>query len=81
MSTSESPKYLQYKVGFLGIPESLLRLVDLPVAVPWTPQSLEMLKVLGFNTIQLNVAWGARPGDEPLNLEDVVQLSKEQNRL
>ncbi len=81
MPITESPKFLQYKVGFLGIPESLLRLVDLPVAVPWTPQSLEMLKVLGFNTIQLNVAWGARPGDEPLNLEDVVELSEEQNRL
>ena len=27
---------------------------------------------LGFNTIQVNVAWGPRPGDEPLNLEDVV---------
>lgn len=68
---------LQFKVGFLGIPESLYRLVDLPVAVPWTAETIGQLKSLGFNTIQLNVAWGARPGDEPLNLEDIVELSAE----
>ncbi|MHB1461483.1 MAG: hypothetical protein ACYC1M_09405 [Armatimonadota bacterium] len=77
MSSSLEPDFLQYKVGFLGIPESLYRLVDMPVAVPWTHETLEKLKNLGFNTIQLNVAWGARPGDEPLNLEDVVELSPE----
>ncbi len=77
MSSSLEPAFLQYKVGFLGIPESLHRLVELPVAVPWTPDTIETLKGLGFNTIQLNVAWGARPGDEPLNLEDVVELSPE----
>ncbi|MCL5999395.1 MAG: hypothetical protein M1546_25535 [Chloroflexi bacterium] len=38
---------------------------------------LANLKRLGFNTIQLNIAWGARPADEPLNLEDVIQLPGE----
>ncbi len=38
------------------------------------------LQALGFNTIQLNVAWGSRPGDEPLNLEGVVALDPEQDR-
>jgi hypothetical protein len=42
--------------------------------VPWTDPNLLRLKALGFNTIQVNVACGPRPGDEPLNLEDVVEL-------
>ncbi len=79
MASSLDPAFLQYKVGFLGIPESLYRLVDMPVAVSWTHETLAKLKNLGFNTIQLNVAWGARPGDEPLNLEDIVELDAELN--
>jgi hypothetical protein len=35
------------------------------------------LKRYGFNTVQLNIAWGPRPADEPLNLEDVVTLPGE----
>lgn len=34
--------------------------------------ALRRLKALGFNTLQLNIAWGCRPGDEPLNLEDIL---------
>ena len=41
--------------------------------VEWNAENLMRLKELGFNTMQLNMAWGARPGDEPLNLEDVVE--------
>jgi hypothetical protein len=51
------------------------------VSVPWTEQTIGQLKKLGFNTIQINVAWGPRPNDEPLNLEDVVQLTPEQEKL
>lgn len=40
----------------------------------WTPGSIARLRDLGFTAVQLNVAWGARPGDEPLNLEDVLDL-------
>ena len=65
---------LAYKVGFLGIPSSTTEF-EMRVPVPWRRESIRQLKQLGFNTIQLNVAWGTRPGDEPLNLEDVVQLS------
>ena len=57
---------LEYKVGFLGCPVR-------PVA-EWDPGDLERLKELGFNTIQINLAWGSRPGAEALNLEDVVEL-------
>src|SRR5665647_682266 len=35
------------------------------------------MKYLGFNTMQLNIAWSWRPNDEALNLEDVVALPKQ----
>jgi len=75
------PAALTYRVGHLGLPDS-----STPFAwthrVEWSEANLRRLRDLGFNTIQLNVAWGARPGDEPLNLEDVVALSPEdQDRL
>jgi hypothetical protein len=41
--------------------------------VPWNRETLSILRDMGFNTVQLNIAWGSRPGDEPLNLEDVVR--------
>lgn len=69
---------LQYKVGFLGLPSSTERKMHLPVT--WNEENLERLAALGFNTIQINVAWGSRPADEALNLEDVVELSAEQAR-
>lgn len=68
-----------YRVGFLGVPNSLTPF-EMTVPVPWTRDTVGRLKYLGFNTVQLNVAWGARPGDEPLNLEDVVALSPEEDR-
>src|ERR1035437_7442498 len=70
---------LDYKVGFLGIPSSATQF-EMSVPVPWTREAIGQLKKLGFNTIQLDVAWGRRPGDEPLNIEDVVQLSAEQDQ-
>ena len=70
---------MDYRVGFLGIPSSVTQF-EMSVPVPWTRETVGQLKKLGFNTIQLTVAWGRRPGDEPLNLEDVVQLSPEQDR-
>jgi hypothetical protein len=57
---------LDYRVAFLGCPTA-------PDAA-WDETNLRRLMALGFNTIQLHIAWGARPGDEPLNLEDVVGL-------
>lgn len=40
--------------------------------IPFDTTALRRLKALGFNTVQLNIAWGCRPGDEPLNLEDIL---------
>jgi hypothetical protein len=63
----------QTRVALLGNPNSADPFRFWRV-VPWTDANLQRLKDLGFNTIQVNVAWGPRPDDEPLNLEDVVAL-------
>ena len=70
---------LDYKVGFLGNPSSSVGF-EMTVPVPWTPETVGQLKKLGFNTIQINVAWGTRPADEVLNIEDLVQLTAEQEK-
>ena len=62
-----------FRVGIMGCPAR--------PEVAWTTENLEHLKALGFNTMQLNIAWGARPADEPLNLEDVVELPEALNYL
>jgi len=69
-----------YRVGHLGCPSSNDDF-KIGISVPWTKETIQQLKNLGFNTVQLNVAWGNRPDDEPLNLEDIVQLSPEQELL
>ena len=70
---------LEYKVGFLGIPDSAVQFA-MPIPVAWTQETIGQLKKLGFNTVQVNLAWGRRNGDEPLNIEDVVQLSPAQEQ-
>jgi hypothetical protein len=57
---------LRYRVGFLGCPSR--------PQIAWNEENLGRLQEYGFNTIQLNIAWGSRPGREALNLEDVVEL-------
>ena len=53
----------QYRVALLGSPVE---------KVEWDSSNLQKIRALGFNAVQLNIAWGSRPWDEPLNLEDVV---------
>ena len=66
-----------YRIGFLGEPASSIPFQYIS-PVEWSIDNIARLKALGFNTIQINVAWGPRPGDEPLNLEDIVELTPEQ---
>jgi len=54
------------RVGFLGAP--------CHPHVEWNDANVGRMKELGFNVMQLNIAWGYRPNDEPLNLEDVIAL-------
>src|SRR5690242_6436243 len=42
--------------------------------VAWTDEALEKIKAIGFNEVQINIAWGYRPFDEALNLNDVVTV-------
>lgn len=64
-----SKEVFKYRVGFLGCPSQ--------PDVEWNDENVRSLKDLGFNTFQLNIAWGARPADEPLNLEDVIDFPVE----
>jgi hypothetical protein len=62
-----SPRF-KYRVAIIGNP-----------VVPdtrWDDKQLSALKKLGFNTVQINIAWGSRPADEPLNLEDILTTDK-----
>lgn len=61
-----TPQPLAYRVGFLGSP--------MDPDYDWSRANLQRMADLGFNTMQLHIAWGCRPGDEPLNIEDVVEL-------
>ena len=57
---------IRYRVGILGAPDNPY--------VPWNDSNMVRMKKLGFNAMQLDIAWGSRPNDEPLNLEDVVTV-------
>jgi len=59
---------VDYKVGMLGVP-------SYPY-VEWNDKNMQLMKKLGYNAMQLNIAWGYRPADNPLNLEDVLILPK-----
>lgn len=60
------------------IPEMRVAILGDPVTkIEWTDTALESLKKIGFNAIQLNIAWGNRPFGEPLNLIDVVTVPGE----
>lgn len=56
----------KYKIAIIGNPVN--------ADIRYDEAQLAALKKLGFNTIQLNIAWGARPADEPLNLEDILYV-------
>lgn len=59
----------KYKVGILGAPSS--------PNVEWNDKNIVLMKELGFNTMQLNIAWGYRPADNALNIEDVILVPAE----
>jgi len=61
---TQAKDFLKYRVGFLGIPDSVMDEANPPESqkgwhakVPWSLENLSTLKHLGFNTIQINVAW------------------------
>jgi hypothetical protein len=67
---------LSSQVG--SAPSIRIAIVGDPVhQVAWTDEALERLKSIGFNAVQLNIAWGYRPFNEALNLIDVVTVKGE----
>lgn len=55
----------EYFVGIVGNPSPGREEID------WSDERLEELKELGVNMLQLSVAFGWKPGNEVLNLEDL----------
>jgi hypothetical protein len=67
-ATAQVPSVPAVRIGILGDPVH---------EVTWTAEALDKLKAIGFNAVQLNIAWGARPFGEVLNLIDVVTVPGE----
>jgi len=61
-----APKPFDFRIAIIGNPAN--------PDIRYDEAQMTALKELGFNTIQLNIAWGARPADEPLNLEDILYV-------
>ncbi len=57
------PGGFQYFVGIVGNP-------SVP-DIRWSDDELEQIKALGVNIVQLSIAWGNKPANEVLNLEDL----------
>ena len=53
-----------YFVGVVGNPA-------VTSDIDWSDEALKMLKDLGVNMLQLSVAWGGKPANEVINLEDL----------
>ena len=58
-----APGGFKYFVGIVGNP-------SLP-DISWSDEELEQIKALGVNMVQLSIAWGGKPANEVLNLEDL----------
>lgn len=59
----QGPGGFQYFVGIVGNP-------SVP-DIRWSDGQLEQIKALGVNMVQLSIAWGGKPTNEVLNLEDL----------
>ena len=54
----------EYFIGIVGNPSVI-------EDIKWDDEQLEGLKELGVNMLQLSIAWGWKPANEVLNLEDL----------
>ena len=57
------PAGFKYFIGIVGNP-------SVP-DISWSDDELEQIKALGVNMVQLSIAWGGKPADEVINLEDL----------
>ena len=68
-AVAQRPGGFEYFVGIVGNP-------SVP-DISWSDEQLEQIKSLGVNTIQLSIAWGHKPADEVVNLEDLDAAQRE----
>jgi hypothetical protein len=61
--TLRDPGGFKYFVGIVGNP-------SVP-DISWSDKELCQIKALGVNMVQLSIAWGGRPANEVINLEDL----------
>ena len=61
--TARNPGGFKYFVGIVGNP-------SVP-DISWSDEELAQIKTLGVNMVQLSIAWGGRPANEVINLEDL----------
>ena len=64
--TKSDVQPFEYRIAIMGNPSN--------ADIRYDEAQMSALKEFGFNTIQLNIAWGGRPADEPLNLEDILYV-------
>jgi hypothetical protein len=62
-SEATGPAGFKYFIGIVGNP-------SVP-DISWSDEELEQIKALGVNMVQLSIAWGGKPADEVINLEDL----------
>lgn len=63
-----SPGGFEYFIGIVGNPSS--------PEIDWSDDELLTIKALGVNMLQLSIAWGGKPADEVLNLEDLDEKQR-----
>ena len=68
-AVAAQPGGFKYFVGIVGNP-------SVP-DIRWSDEELEQIKALGVNIVQLSIAWGHKPADEVLNLEDLDAEQRE----
>ena len=59
----DKPGGYKYFIGIVGNPSS--------PDISWSDDELTKIKALGVNMVQLSIAWGGKPANEVLNLEDL----------
>ena len=63
LPVATQPGGFKYFVGIVGNP-------SVP-DIRWSDEEVEQIKALGVNMVQLSIAWGNKPANEVLNLEDM----------
>ena len=74
-SNSSATYKFNYFIGIVGSPSD--------PDISWSDNELMKIKDLGVNMLQLSIAWGGRPANEVLNLEDLdsSQIAKWEFRI